>query len=30
MPLPTLEELRLQCRIDETQDDALLLTYLTV
>ncbi|MDE1484594.1 head-tail connector protein [Xenorhabdus bovienii] len=30
MALPTIEELRLQCRIDETQDDALLLTYLTV
>ncbi|MCG3461069.1 head-tail connector protein [Xenorhabdus bovienii] len=30
MSLPTIEELRLQCRIDETQDDKLLLTYLTV
>ncbi|CBJ79817.1 hypothetical protein XBJ2_2290008 [Xenorhabdus bovienii str. Jollieti] len=28
MPLPTIEELRLQCKIDETQDDDLLLNYL--
>lgn len=30
MPLPTLEKLRMQCRIDEDNDleDELLLTYL--
>lgn len=30
MPLPTLEKLRMQCRIDEDndQEDELLLTYL--
>ncbi|MEQ1977451.1 head-tail connector protein [Xenorhabdus sp. SGI240] len=30
MLLPTLEELRLQCKVDERQDDELLLTYLAV
>ncbi|PHM68593.1 head-tail connector protein [Xenorhabdus kozodoii] len=30
MQLPTIEELRLQCKVDETQDDELLLTYLAV
>ncbi|PHM66716.1 head-tail connector protein [Xenorhabdus sp. KJ12.1] len=28
MSLPTLEELRLQCRIDSDEEDSLLLTYL--
>ncbi|MDE1480362.1 head-tail connector protein [Xenorhabdus bovienii] len=28
MPLPTLEELRLQCRIDSDEEDALLQAYL--
>ncbi|MBI6550217.1 head-tail connector protein [Xenorhabdus lircayensis] len=28
MPLPTIDELRLQCKVDETQDDELLLAYL--
>ncbi|MBT0422307.1 head-tail connector protein [Morganella morganii] len=28
MPLPTIEELRLQCRIDTEEEDQLLLGYL--
>ncbi|PHM60077.1 head-tail connector protein [Xenorhabdus ishibashii] len=28
MPLPTIEELRLQCRIDSDEEDPLLQAYL--